>query len=591
MWRPDRVDRPKPAAPSDDLPATGGGGGFSFSRGSRTAAAAKQMAPAPRAERLPLWLWAVLAVLVVQRCIYHYAYLTYDPFALVTISEGQLYERAARDILAHPYWGSEPFYLDGLYAYLLATGIALSDSAVAGLGLQLLAAGIAIALFASGARRCFGKRTGAYSLAVLLALPSLSFYENKYASVSLGVASSMLVLWAFSRLMTRPTIVHAAVLGLSVSFAALAAPNLILVLPFSAIAVVLVGQRRTVLARSGMLVTFLLAAGLALLPMATRNLVVTGSPTVLPSHVGALPFFMGNNPDSNGLWNDAGGLLGGPVGFERAELAQRLGLDAPAAQLDAALGDELYRRAFAFITEKPLAWLFIEFQKVWYALGNHAFVHDYDWFGERELLGLAHPIGLPFGVGLGIGTLGLSLLLRRTLQARHEAAHAALCCVLFGLALSVLAANLFWFTSAQHRAVLLVPLAFAAGPAIETIVRRLRGSLPSSELPAAAWIVALLLTVQAFFPRSPVDSPSSTHYYNLGHVQEILGRPEAALASYARATERNPKQPMFWWRRAHVARELRRLDEAKKSLDRLLALPDLPPDLKQATSAARRSLD
>jgi tetratricopeptide (TPR) repeat protein len=324
--------------------------------------------------------------------------------------------------------------------------------------------------------------------------------------------------------------------------------------------------------------------------MSLRNLVVTGSPTVFPSHGGGIPFFIGNNPHANGRWNDAGGLLGRQVSLERDELAEKLGLQGEGASLDAAIGGELYHRAFEYIRTQPGSYLLLELKKLWALSGNHAYAHDYDLLGEQELLGAAFPFGLPFGIVLGLGPLGLLLLYLRARRARHELSHAALCCVLVGLCLATLVANLVWFTAAQHRVPLYVPLAFAAGPAIDSIFRRLRNELPAAALPIGACVAAGVLLVQSFVPRVADPKPSSTHYFNLANAEEELGRPEAALAHYALATERNPKQAAYWWRRAILAQRMRRLDDARHSLDQLLALPDLPPKLRAATRSARAAL-
>jgi hypothetical protein len=165
MWRAERVAKPvvapattvkNPRAPANDTtPAAPSG--------------------KPRPEIVVYVLWAVISALCVQRCLYHLAYLRNDPFALVTISDGQVYEDAARDILAFPYWGSKPFYLQGAYAYLLAAGISLNGSVVGGLILQLIAAGAGLALFGLAARACFGRRVGLTSLIVLLACPTSRF--------------------------------------------------------------------------------------------------------------------------------------------------------------------------------------------------------------------------------------------------------------------------------------------------------------------------------------------------------------------------------------------------------------------------------
>lgn len=579
MWKPGRVARTAvgPAHPGS------------------SAAPADAVPTQPRARWFRLdpalyALWAAVAALCVQRCIYHLAYLKLDPFALVTIGDGQVYEEAARDILAFPYWGSKPFYLQGAYAYLLAAGIAPNGSVVGGLILQLVAASAGLLLFSLAARACFGPRVGLISTLVLLAAPDVAFYENKYLSVVLGSFASMLLLWTFSRSVRKSTFTRACFVGLSAGLCALSRPNLIVVVPFCMAGVWLAGHHRSQWMRAWLVAGVLLGLAGALAPMSLRNLVVTGSPTVFPSHGGGIPFFIGNNPHSTGRWNDAGGLLGRSVAVERDELAEKLGLQGEGAALDAAIGGELYRRAFEFIRTQPGSYALLELRKLWALSGNHAYVHDYDLLGERELLGAASPFGVPFGVVLGFGVLGLLLLLRRAREARHELSHAALCCVLVGLCLATLVANLFWFTAAQHRVPLYVPLAFAAGPAIDTILRRLRRQIPAAALPIGACVAAGILLVQAFYPRVTDPKPSSTHYYNLANAEEELGRPEDALAHYAQATERNPKQPAYWWRRAILAQRMRRLDDARFSLDQLLALPDLSPKLRAATRAARNSL-
>lgn len=582
MWRPERVAKPV-GAPAGRV------------KNPRAAANDTSPTPAapsgkPRPEIVVYVLWAVILALSVQRCLYHLAYLKGDPFALMTIADGQVYEDAARDILAFPYWGSKPFYLQGAYAYLLAAGIIPNGSVVGGLILQLLAAVAGLALFGLAARTWFGPRVGLLSLIVLLACPEISFYENKYLSVVLGMFACMLLLWTFARCLNRPKLATACVVGASAGLCALARPNLILVAPFCAVGLWLAARHRPRFARALLIVAMFAGLAGALAPMALRNWVVSGTPTVFPSHGGGIPFFIGNNPESNGRWNDAGGLLGRQVALERDELAARLGIHAQGADLDAAIGGALYERAFDFILNQPFAYLTLELRKLWALTGNHAYAHDYDLLGEQELLGAAFPFGLPFGIVLGLGALGLFVLSRRARQARHESTTAALCWVLYGLVVATSVANLVWFTAAQHRLPLYVPLAFAAGPALDTILRRVQRVVPANALPIAACVVAALLCAQAFYPRVESPKPSSTHYFNLANVEEDLGRPEAALAHYALATERNPKQTAYWWRRALLGQRMRRLDDARFSLDQLLALPNLSPSLRDATTAARKSL-
>jgi hypothetical protein len=554
--------------------------------GSATASAVSR---ARESARLPIWLAALLALLIAQRVLYHAAYVSHDPFALVTFSDGQLYEEAARDVLAHAPLGSQPFFLQGLYVYLLAGGLALRGALTDALSLQLALCALAYLVFFRAARAWHGPLQGALCGCALLSNAALAFYENKYLSAALGVACNTLALGAFVALRARPSALRAFALGLATALSILARPNLLLAAPFSAVALL-------TLPRPGARAAPLMAAWgigvvLGIAPLAARNALVTGRASVFPSHGGGIPFYIGNNPSATGLWNNAGGLLSGQVLNERRELSQRLQLPSDLPNLDEAIGSALYARAFAFIRSQPQAWLGIEAKKVWYLIGNHEFVHDYDWLGEAELLGHALLWGLPFGVLLGAGLLGLGSLACGAQEDR------ALCVMLCSQIAAVLVANLLWFTSAQNRLPLVVPLAFAAGPGACSAWRLLAqlrkpGAFRSSaaRLPIAA-ISCTLIAAQAFVSRHAAARPSAAHYYNLANVEESLGRNREALDHYARAAQAMPAQPMFWLRLAHLAHRAGEPERALRALDRLRSLADVPAAIRAAAENERRSIE
>jgi hypothetical protein len=546
-----------------------------------TSAATRQREPG----RLPIWLLALLASLVALRVVYHFAYLTHDPFALSTFSDGQVYEEAARDVLAHPPLGTRAFFLQGLYVYELACGLWLRGALLDALMLQLALAALACGAFFGAARAFHGRLLGTLCTCAWLSSAALAFYENKYLSAGLGVACNTLALCAFVALSKRPSPGRAFGLGVASALSLLARPNLLLAVPFSAAAVLMLPRARP---RAAPLMAAL-GAGLllAVAPIAARNLLVTGSPSPFPSHGGGIPFYIGNNPSSSGLWNSAGGLLSGQVLNEPRELGQRLRLDSQRPDLEAAIGRELYARAFAFIRGQPRAWLAIQARKLWYLLGNHEFVHDFDWFGEAELLGPARALGVPFGVLLGVGLLGLCSLAVGSQEQR------ALCVMLLGQVGAVLVANLLWFTSAQHRLPLVVPLAFAAGPGLCVawkLLTRRSGYALGSRLRAAA-LGCTLVAAQAFLSRHAASHPSAAHYYNLANVEESLGRTSQALEHYARATQAAPEQAMFWLRLAHLARRAGQPATAQRALERLRALNDVAPPIRAAADDERRLLE
>ena len=537
-------------------------------------------------------LLMVIALLVAKRLFYHLAYLVSDPFALATFSDGQLYEDAARDILAHPPFGHEPFYLQGLYAYLLALPMAIAPQAVMGLLLQLMVAVGALVLFHRAASAELGRLAGALSTIVLLAVHEVAFYENKYLSVSLGLSCNVFALFAMSRCRGSKRASAALLAGAASGLCVLARPNLLLAVPFNAAALLVLLRARRVSAAPSLML-FVAGVLLALAPMALRNQIVTGSPDVFPSHSGSIPFYIGNNPAANGRWNTAGGLITGQVGNERDELAARLGITASSpAALDAALASALQHKAFAYIRAEPGAWLGLEARKLWLTIGNHRIARDYDLRGEAELIGGYHALGLPFGVALALGTLGLFALARRARQLRAERARlVALLLVMIGQLLAVLAASLYAFASAQNRVPLYLPLAFAAGPGLLALWSRLRpASLLAGgwQLGTGALVLSAVLCAQAFWPRAPsMDRPTSVHYFNLAAIEESLGRDREAIAHYGQAAERNPQQPVFQLRLARALRRDGQMAAAQRTLDRMLALPGLPPDLTAAAQSER----
>ncbi|GEM_PF-1257779 len=572
---------------------------------------------------MPRWTTLLLVGLIAYRLAYHATYLGEVPFAHATFADGAVYEAAAHDILAAPPLGTRAFYLQGAYAYLLAIGMAIRPWVSVGLLGQLLAAGGALVLFHRATVRLWGPLAGRLSSAALLACPGLMFYENKFLSASLGMDCNIAVLAAFVALAvvarhrardqdrdSNPgrrrvlTALAAVALGVASGLSVLARPNMILALPFTMVAAYLAvagsqfdlgsesgarsgperGPQRST--RAGLLAIALVVVGAlaAVAPMAARNLAVTGAPDIQPVHGGGTSFYIGNNPKSRGLWNDAG-LLSARVGTESLELTQQLGVDPALGERDRAraIGDALYAEAWAWIRAHPGDFTALELRKIWLTVGNQQLSHDYDWLGERELLPWANRVGLSFGALMALGLLGAgACFTRRRADPAPNPTHpetppAGLAWLLAGLTLAPLAANLLFFTSAQHRLPLVLPLAVLAGPGLLALyagIQRWISRLPAPPLtPGLAspsriiWVLAAIALVQGAWPRMEVDRPHPVHYYNLAMIQDQIGDPLDALASFDRAIEAQPRQPIFRMRRAHLRVRLDDLDGAERDLE------------------------
>lgn len=535
---------------------------------------------APPRERLPAWLALVLLALVLLRVGYHCAYLVEVPFSLATFSDGRLYEQSALDLLDHPPWGTAPFYLQGLYAYQLALPMLIRPWISLGLLLQLVLAGLALLGLLRVAAPLVGRRDAALGLALLLLYPGLAFYENKYLTASLAVVTMVLMLLALARLQRRPGALASALLGAAFGLAILARGNMLLALPGVAVAAVL-AWAPSGRPRAQALLWLGLGLALGLGPMALRNAIVTGHPSIMPVHGGGTSFYIGNNQHARGVWNTAGGLLSGEVVRERQELAARLGVpDGPEAEQAAAIGRALYDRAADEIAADPGRWLWLELRKAWLLVGNDELAQDYDVAGERELLPWWANRGVPFSVVLAVGLAGIFAVRQR---ARHDPALAARlrpwAWMLGAQAFAVVAANLLFFTSAQHRLPLVVPLGIVLGPGLVWLAGGPRKA-GAADARRSWWISAALVAlvlVQGPWPRQRREGPTPEHYYNLAIAHVQLGQPQEAVAAFDRAVQHRPDHPVILIERATLNRNLGHLDDATADLDRLASLPDVPP--------------
>lgn len=515
-------------------------------------------------------LTGALLALVVLRVLYHSTYLAEVPFALATFSDGAQYELAARDIIDHAPWGTKPFYLQGLYAYLMAAPMAIRAWVSFALLLQLVLAGLTHVWFFRAISRWRGRTEAGWTTVALLSFPMLAFYENKFLTGSLAVTVSVAVLAAAVRVHESPSPRRWCVLGMAVGVAVLGRPNFALLVPLLGVA----GWRMAD-DRSKRLGAFAVGVVLALLPMAARNAVVTGHVTVLPAHGGGTAFYIGNNIHARGVWNDAGGLLSGDVSREREELRETLGVaKGTDTEEIAAIGGALYRRGLSEIAQSPGHWLWLEVRKVWLMVGNDELTQDYDHFGEREMLWCSPAIGIPFGVALAFALFGVGRLRGSGIVGW----------TLLGLVVCTVAANILYFTSSQHRLPLLVPMAVAFPGGVRT----LRSAARERRWPLL--LVFALLVSASFWPRSRKTDPSAVHYYNLAVAWRYVGQPDRAIATMDRAIELRPDHPVIRVERAKALRERGAFARAKADLDILEQQDNLPGWVRAQIRDERRRL-
>ncbi len=530
------------------------------------------------AERVPRLLqWAIVA-LVVYRVAYHLMYAGEVPFAAAPVSDGRLYELAALDIVEHPPWGTQPFWLQGAYAYALA--IPMSVTGLGGaLVVQICVAALGLVAFHASCRRLIGDRGAAVASVLLLSVGAVAFYENKFLTATLTIVAECVILHAYARAEGSTRWPMWLGCGAAVGLAVLARPNFVLAIPTTAVALVLAAPADA--KRSRVVLVFVVGVVLALVPMVVRNAVVTGHATAFPVHGGGTSFYIGNNAAANGLWNTADGALSGDVTHEVEELSEE---GASVIERERALGREMYARAWDDIAADPGRWIALELRKVWLTFGNDELAQDYDPWGEREILPWAWRHSLPFGLVLGLAVLGVR-------EVRRGAHGRARLWLLLGLAATTVIANLVFFTSSQHRLPLWIPLVVLAVPGGQAVAQAIRTR--GEGLGRVDWIVlsiATVLAVQAFVPRTRTHRPSAVHYYNLALAWDRVGEPRRALGALDFALELRPNHPVIRLERATLRRELGYFDAARDDLAHIATLPDVPAWVRRQAATEMREL-
>jgi tetratricopeptide (TPR) repeat protein len=385
---------------------------------------------------------------------------------------------------------AEPFFVSPLYVYFLAAIFTASDSLTAVKLVQILLGAFAAGFLYLTARQWFGGRAALIAALLFLLTGLFTFYEVLILQSALDpflVASSLYFISRAHRDERRwPVAAAGAALGLL----ALNRPNALAyglvaaawfaVEPWSrrgrSSAGITPSLKRAAPFVSGML--------LVLAPNALRNYAVSGEIILVSSH-GGLNFYIGNGPESDGVYSRVSGIRPSIAG--QAEDAERLAEQAEGRELSTReVSDHFYRRAWDWMKANPKSAARLLARKLALLLNreNVPLNYSYAYYrGESVLLGLL-AVGPWLLVPLGL--LGFFLPSMRA-SARGFWLWASFIPV-YGLSVAA------FFVSSRYRMPLLVPLSASSGAAALWMIGRSR-ERDFRALAAAAGALALLFTL------------------------------------------------------------------------------------------------
>lgn len=343
------------------------------------------------------------------------------------------------------------YYVSPLYIYVLAAGLALTDSFTAVRVLQILAGAVAVGGIWTMARAWSTSRAAWFAAGLAGLTGLITFYEVLILQASIDVAlttAALLALtWALQGRGARWFLIAGIVFGL----AALNRPNM--AIAAAGLAAVLLATRRV--RPAAMLVAGVLV-GMA--PVAVRNGVVAGEWSPVSSH-GGLNFYIGNSATATGFYAAVPGITPDIQGQSRdARRVAALALGRPVS--DAETSDYFFSLALTWIREHPgqAAVLFIKKLGYVFHAQHVALPYSYPFFAHDANTALQfYAIGPWLLIPLGVVGLGMWL--------RRAGDRSAMVWISF-VPLYAMSVALF-FIAERYRLPLLVPLCVGSGIALD----------------------------------------------------------------------------------------------------------------------------
>ncbi|UCD16408.1 MAG: glycosyltransferase family 39 protein [Candidatus Zixiibacteriota bacterium] len=429
----------------------------------------------------------ILALLV--RVIYLLAYYATPEWDQLLV-DSLFHHRWAVSIASGDVLGHEPFFRAPLYIYVLGGLYAIfGQSLLAGRIFGHLIGVISVLLTFRIGLRLFSKPAAIIAAVIHALYPIAVYFESELLVDSLFTMLIELSIFCLLIAVERKTPAWYFLTGLVVGAAAITRPILLALVPLYLIWLI-IAQRR--IGRGSMsAAVMLLAISLAIVPVALRNRLV-GDDLVLISSSGGVNFYIGNNPDADGLSAAMPPPLG--AGWRMRDIKhlaeQETGLKMKPSEIS------------AFWTGKGRDWIIrnvgdffrLYVKKLYYCINNFEVSNNRNlrlFFSNNAVLRI---IPLNFGLLLALAVPGIILTLANHKNRLHLS-FLVLLVVLYFLTIS------FFFINARFRLPIIpVIIIFAAQGAVMLIdlVRtgRYRVHLPTAVIPG---ILILLLSHSNYY--------------------------------------------------------------------------------------------
>ncbi|MFH1046022.1 MAG: tetratricopeptide repeat protein [Candidatus Omnitrophota bacterium] len=475
-------------------------------------------------------------------------------------SDAYFYLEWAKDIIRVSHVGRETWYAFPVYPYFLCAAYILSAGDVLGVYiLQMLIGSCNCGLIYLLGKKLFNTGVGIFAGIIACAYPLFLFYDRLLVPVTLAIFFALLALVLLIRAQENPTLRSWLSAGIVSGIAALTRPAFTVVIIFLFLWMLYeyrasTWKRRGIFALSFILPCLVMFAGVSL-----RNELVLRDGIFAPAHSG-INFYIGNNPQSNGLFNVPVGMRstqGGLLEDARIIAEQQSGKALKPQEASRFW----FNRSFQFMRQTPLAYFALLVKKVRLFLNGQEFVDDIEYYFFKER---ARFFNFPLFSFLYLLPLSLAGMLFFWPQRKRLG-------FLYLFISALMCATVLFFINSRYR-LLAVPflIIFAAG-ALWLVIEKIRQKEYKR-------ILLIAGSATAFFIITSIDltqgsgAPNFTFHYNKGVVYIQQGSYKEAEQEFRAALKINPQDFLSYFGLGNMYYKMRDIPKAQEAFEKTLEI-------------------
>lgn len=449
----------------------------------------------------------------------------------------------AKEIISGNFWGDEAYFRGPLYPYLLAFFLKLTGGSlfVARLFQALIGSGSAVLVYLLG-NKVISKKAGIIAGLACAAYGTIIFYESMLLIPVLFIFLNLLAVYLLFQYKGRFQPSKWLLAGFILGLAAIGRPNILLLLPLFMIWIyITLSELKNI--KKKLIITLIYLAGV-LIPVFSvtlRNYVITGE-TILISSQGGINFYIGNNPETEGLTMLMPELdLNEALPWNEFTRATREAAEKEAGQTLSAAEESAFwtNKALKFIWNNPGKFIAVTFKKIVYVLVGFENSDQTDIYDSRRYSSLysilvwKKIICFPFGFILPFCLVGMVHLWRR----KNDLS------LFYIFIIGYIPTIVLFLVTARHRLpVIPFMLLFAAAGAIALWNYYGRKDWRRLGKYGLLFLVVLIFSNRTYFDIG-FENVFQTHM-NLALTYERQGNPIKAEQEYRKALEEYPYSAM-----------------------------------------------